>query len=113
MSCSTNSCSNTFVIRLPAGTHVAATRAPPPVERRTVAAPERHALIVDDEPEVAELLAEMLAAQGLRCQIALDGAKAQSLLESRDFDVILCDLRMPVMDGRALLAWLVNHRPML
>jgi two-component system NtrC family sensor kinase len=103
----------TFVIRLPAATHVAASPAAPAVERRPAAAPARHALIVDDEPEVAELLAEMLTAQGLRCQIAPDGAKAQALLESRDFDVILCDLRMPMMDGRTLLGWLGSHRPAL
>jgi len=55
----------------------------------------------------------MVAAQGLRCEIALDGAKAQALLQAHDYDVILCDLRMPVMDGRALLAWLARHRPAL
>jgi two-component system NtrC family sensor kinase len=103
-----------FVIRLPMAPQVSVPNAPAPVEpRAAVTAAARHALIVDDEPEVAELLAEMVEAQGLRCQIAFDGAMAQSLLQSRDYDVILCDLRMPVMDGRALLAWLAEHRPSL
>jgi PAS domain S-box-containing protein len=103
-----------FVIRLPMALRVSGPSVPAPVEpRAVVAASARHALIVDDEPEVAELLAEMVEAQGLRCQIALDGAKAQALLQSRDYDVILCDLRMPVMDGRALHTWLAKHRPAL
>lgn len=103
-----------FVIRLPIASQLSGASGPAPAEPRAVVAPAaRHALIVDDEPEVAELLAEMLQGQGLRCQIALDGAKAQALLRSRDYDVILCDLRMPVMDGRALHAWLAEHRPAL
>ena len=89
-------------------------RSSPAAETRSAAAAAvRSALIVDDEPEVAELLAEMLAAQGLHCERAIDGAKAQALLRSRDFDIILCDLHMPVMDGRALLAWLAQERPAL
>jgi two-component system NtrC family sensor kinase len=101
-----------FVVRLPvAPAPVQPT--PTPDEKEIGSAASRRALIVDDEAEVAGLLAEMLAAQGLACEIASNGAKAQSMLQARDYDVILCDLRMPVMDGRALLAWLTEHRPAL
>ena len=103
----------TFVIRLPAATHVAAPGASQPAERHRIIDPSaHHALIVDDEPEVGELIAEMLDGQA-RCQIVQDGSKARDLLESRDFDVILCDLRMPSMDGRELLGWLRQNRPAL
>jgi two-component system NtrC family sensor kinase len=101
-----------FVIRLPIAPAPAQSAAAPS-EKETESATARRALIVDDEAEVAELLAEMLAAQGLTCEIAPNGAKAQDLLQAGDYDVILCDLRMPVMDGRALFVWLSKHRPVL
>ncbi len=102
-----------FVMRLPVAPAAAHQAAAKVLEKETGPVAARRALIVDDEAEVAGLLAEMLAAQGLTCEIASNGAKARELLQARDYDVILCDLRMPVMDGRALLAWLSEHRPTL
>jgi len=73
----------------------------------------RSALIVDDEPEVGKLLAEMLTAQRFRCDVVSTGDAARSLLEQRDYDAILCDLRMPDLDGPALFDWLAVNRPHL
>ncbi len=78
-----------------------------------VAPAGRTALIVDDEPEVGRLLSEMLAAQGFRCDAVSAGDAAQALLERRDYDVIICDVRMPGIDGPALFAWLGAHKPHL
>lgn len=74
---------------------------------------KKSALIVDDEIEVGRLLSEMLAVQGLRCDLVSTGAAAQALLERRDYDAILCDVRMPDIDGPGLYAWMVEHRPNL
>jgi two-component system NtrC family sensor kinase len=71
------------------------------------------ALIVDDEPEVGRLLSEMLDAQAFDCDVVGSGAAAQALLERRDYDAILCDVRMPGIDGPALYSWLNDHRPHL
>jgi CheY-like chemotaxis protein len=70
----------------------------------------RTALVVDDEPELAAVLARMLAALGFRCELAVTGREAQRLLSGRDYDTILCDLRMPDMDGQAFYAWLAQNR---
>ena len=59
------------------------------------------------------MLAGMLAAVGFRCDLAATGHEAQALLSERDYDAILCDLRMPGMDGEALLAWMAAERPRL
>ena len=67
-------------------------------------------LVVDDEAELAGLLARMLAALGFRCDLASTGREAQRLLSERDYDAILCDLRMPDMDGQALYGWLEENR---
>ena len=73
----------------------------------------RSALIVDDEPEVAQLLADGLQALGFDCEIADGGERARAQLRQRDYDAILCDLRMPDMDGPALFAWIASAKPHL
>jgi two-component system NtrC family sensor kinase len=71
------------------------------------------ALVVDDEPEVAEMLAELLEGMGYRVRVADTGASARHQLQARDFDLILSDLRMPDVDGPALHAWIAAERPHL
>ena len=76
-----------------------------------VAMAGRHALVVDDEPAVAEAIAEILAADGFGVEAVQDGRTAMQRLASRDFDVVFCDLRMPDPDGPAILRWLRSTRP--
>jgi len=104
-----------FVIRLPVARDSAhlsdldgAVGAPP---RLTPVA--RTALVVDDEPEIGELLAEMLKKLGLRFEVKVSGEAAQAALMQRDYDVVLCDLRLPGLDGPALYDWIAEHRPHL
>jgi CheY-like chemotaxis protein len=82
------------------------------VEARSVQ-PTRRALVVDDEPDIAGMLAEILSPIGYRCDLAATGSDAQHLLSYHDYDAILCDLRMPEMDGQALYGWLEENRPHL
>ena len=101
-----------FVLRLPRAGQEAASPAgaPDPHPAEAPPAGPRTALVVDDEAELAGLLAEMLAALGFRCDLAATGREAQRLLSDRDYDAILCDLRMPDMDGQALYGWLEANR---
>jgi DNA-binding NtrC family response regulator len=69
--------------------------------------------VVDDEPGLAEVVAEMLAPLGFRCDLAETGREARTLLSVRDYDAVLCDLRMPDTDGEALYAWMASERPHL
>jgi len=62
---------------------------------------------------VARLLAEGLQALGFHCEIADGGETARTLLQKRDYDFILCDLRMPDMGGPALFAWMAEAKPHL
>nr|WP_316641121.1 ATP-binding protein [uncultured Roseateles sp.] len=59
-------------------------------------------LVVDDEAEIAELMRAMLESAGYEVASAESGAVALELLEAARFDAIVCDLRMPDMDGAAL-----------
>jgi PAS domain S-box-containing protein len=71
------------------------------------------ALIVDDEPDVAEVLELFAARAGYRVDVASNGLEAIERLTHQDYDVILSDLRMPQLDGPALYAWLEREKPRL
>ncbi|HEY6557786.1 MAG TPA: ATP-binding protein [Polyangiaceae bacterium] len=68
-------------------------------------------LIVDDEPLVARSVARML--RDYSSTIAGGGAEALALCAQRDFDMILCDMMMPGMDGSEFFAALRDARPEL
>jgi nitrogen-specific signal transduction histidine kinase/ActR/RegA family two-component response regulator len=68
-------------------------------------------LVVDDEAEVVAMLEEALARDGHRVMTAPDGAAALELLRAGDFDAILCDIRMPGLDGPGLARALAATRP--
>ena len=60
-------------------------------------------LLVDDEELALEGILEHLSRQGHRVVTARNGRDALSSFGARTFDVVLTDLRMPVMDGNALI----------
>lgn len=66
-------------------------------------------LVVEDEPDVRELIADVLAENGYEIEVAPDGAAALQLSDQRKYDLILSDLRMPKMDGAALY-WALQLR---
>ncbi|MGF7161635.1 PAS domain S-box-containing protein [Rhodoligotrophos appendicifer] len=68
-------------------------------------------LVVDDEPEVASLLEDILLREGHSVDHALNGREAMSLLADKTYDALFCDLRMPHMDGHALRRWIAENRP--
>lgn len=57
-------------------------------------------LVVDDHPLVRKALAEECRWLGCAVATAANGAEALDLLDTFDPDIIVLDLRMPVMDGR-------------
>ena len=68
-------------------------------------------LLVDDEIELAQTLADLLEPEGHTIDIAINGAVAMDKLRKRKFDAIISDLRMPVMDGPALYDALQRELP--
>jgi PAS domain S-box-containing protein len=69
-------------------------------------------LVIDDETDVAETLADMLERMGLDVSVAIGGVAGQaSLAGEARFDLVLSDIRMPDIDGPALYAWAIEHRP--
>ena len=60
-------------------------------------------LVVDDEKNLRLVVQKEMARQGHDVETADDGEAAWELLEAQDFDVVLCDINMPRLDGLGLL----------
>lgn len=60
-------------------------------------------LIIDDEENLRHMLSIMLRKQGYAVDTAADGGEALERLATAVYDYILCDIRMPEMDGRTFL----------
>ena len=89
-----------FTIALPVGAveaTVAADAATPGLR-----GDERRILIVDDEAEIRETLAEILTAARHRVDTVASGRDALERMAAESYDVVLTDIRMPDLDGRAL-----------
>jgi urea transport system substrate-binding protein len=56
-------------------------------------------LVVDDDPDLRECLRLMLTSMGFEVTSAANGREALDDMESHDPDLILLDMKMPVMDG--------------
>ena len=72
-----------------------------------------HALIVDDEPDIRELLAITLARMDIECTTAADVAAAKACLAERDFDICLTDMQLPDGNGLDLVAYIQKRKPNL
>ncbi len=68
-------------------------------------------LVIDDERSIRNTLKDILEFEKYQVELAEDGFKALELLKSSDFDVVLCDIKMPGMDGIEVLQKVEELRP--
>lgn len=67
------------------------------------------ALVIDDEPDIRELLTLTLGRMNVETETAIDIAGAKARLKARRFDLCLTDMRLPDGDGLQLVAWMQRH----
>ena len=70
-------------------------------------------MIVDDEPQVAEVLAKSLTRQGHRTTVVHSGAEALRLIDTTTPDALFLDVSMPGINGLEVLAEVRRTRPQL
>ncbi len=70
-------------------------------------------LVVDDEPDVGEFVAEVLVKEGFSVDLANSGKRAVDCLGQQQYDVVLSDLNMPDVDGRGVFDLLAEQFPYL
>lgn len=68
-------------------------------------------LIVDDEDDFRETIVKRLNARKILAEGAASGVKALQVLEDKDFDVIVLDVKMPDMDGIETLRHIKKLKP--
>jgi hypothetical protein len=100
----------TFVIELPVGAAPSNhnSRGRP---ARSAATGQRRILVVDDEPDVAAVLVDLLRSEGHEVDAVLDGGAALERIAARRYDLILSDTKMPGMDGQAFFVEMQRRHP--
>jgi signal transduction histidine kinase len=100
-----------FTIRLPIGdgAEVAATTARPPAAPPQ---PARQAsvLVVDDEERLRTILTDVLKSLGHHVDQAANGTQAMEKLTAGTYDLVMLDMRLPDVDGRAVWQWIGERR---
>jgi two-component system NtrC family sensor kinase len=104
-----------FELSLPTATPQPDESVSPSGAADVVVAKSLRAVVIDDEIEIAVLLAETFRKAGYACDVAASGREAQALIASRGggYDAVVCDLRMPDVDGPTLFRWIETHHPVL
>jgi PAS domain S-box-containing protein len=94
---------STFTVRLPL---LAAAESPPGPQdaeaREESKRPPLRILVIDDIPDVADVMKMMLDMEGFETQVAYSGATALDIARRFAPDVIFCDIGLPVMDGHEI-----------
>lgn len=75
--------------------------------------PAPHILIAEDEDLVGLALAELLGERGFRVTVTHDGLEALQADETDPADLLITDMRMPLLNGTSLIAHLRRRRPTL
>jgi len=69
--------------------------------------------VIDDEPSFLYLVSEYLEREGCEIMTATDAKTALTILEDRDFDFVICDIRMPEMSGIEFYRIINEKKPSL
>jgi two-component system NtrC family sensor kinase len=102
-----------FVIALPLDLRTLSRPVPGVTPEVAAGAETLSVLVVDDEPGIRQATARFLNRSGIQVRAVSDGAEALRALRTQAFDVILCDVRMPGMNGRDFLIRLREQAPRL
>ncbi|MFZ3214861.1 MAG: ATP-binding protein [Candidatus Acidiferrales bacterium] len=99
-----------FVVELPLLEVPADLRQPAPPQFDATQSPVRRGriLVVEDEPSVAQLIVDVLREEGHQVEAVLESQEGLARLARAHYDLVVCDLRMPRLDGPAFYEALVS-----
>ena len=103
-----------FYVRLPTGARRPGPRPAPAAQARPVAGrAETAVLLVEAEPGLAEAVSDALADGGFLVDRTADGPTALERVRSRRYDLVICDLKMPRLDGQTFYRAVAGTTPAL
>lgn len=70
-------------------------------------------MVIEDEPNIGKFCQRVLSDEGFTVDNAVQGKTAQDMIRKRDYDMIIIDLRMPVMNGDEFYRYLAKAKPRL
>ena len=70
-------------------------------------------LVVEDEPVISRICSQTLRGEGFKVDIAANGSIAEGMLGEKEYDLILIDIRTPVMNGKELYQSIMERHPEL
>ena len=68
-------------------------------------------LVVEDEAVISQICSQTLRGEGFTVDIAANGSLAQGMLEEKEYDLVLIDIRTPVMNGKQLYQSILGRHP--
>jgi DNA-binding response OmpR family regulator len=68
-------------------------------------------LVVEDEPVISRVFLQTLRGEGFKVDIATNGSLAQDMLGEKEYDLVIIDIRTPVMNGKQLYQFISESHP--
>jgi two-component system NtrC family sensor kinase len=102
-----------FLVELPVTPGTRRESASPPTAEELERLAGRHVLVVEDEPALASAVSDALTDSGFVVDRAGDGEEALARVRERPYDLVICDLKMPRLDGRAFYRAIAATAPAL
>ena len=99
---STYGSGSTFTLELPVRDQVEEEEARPAPSSQAQSLRGKNILVIDDEIHITELIFDVLARHGARIDLANSGVEGLNQIKKKDYDVIICDQRMPGISGQRL-----------
>src|SRR3989441_12615921 len=99
---STYGSGSTFTLELPIRPEIAPEAVEPARSFEGVCLKGKQILVIDDEIHITELIFDVLSRQGARIDLANSGVEALEQIKKKNYDVIICDQRMPGVSGQRL-----------
>jgi len=103
----------TFVIELPIIEGPSATFVDKTQESRDTKLNIPRVLVIDDEETIDELITEILSGEGCQVDSVTTGELALQKMKEQTYDLVVCDIRMPGMDGREVYSRVERSKPQL
>ena len=104
---------STFTLELPIRPQIEPEQAQPNRASQGQSLRGKQVLVIDDEVQITELIFDVLAHQGVRVDLANTGVEALDQIKKKDYDVIICDQRMPGVSGQRLYRLVESLNPEL
>jgi signal transduction histidine kinase/CheY-like chemotaxis protein len=108
---STYGSGSTFTLELPIRPQIEPEQAQPARASQGQSLRGKRILVIDDEVQITELIFDVLARQGVRVDLANSAVEALDQIKKKDYDVIICDQRMPGVSGQRLYRLVESLNP--